>query len=139
MRQKFTDRYVASLKAPANGRLEIVDTDAPGLTIRVTAAGEKTWAVRYRPGKGSAQQRATIGVYPGTSLAAARQKAYEIAAVAQRGIDPLAEEKRAQETRKVIASRPQTVKDLTAKYIEDYAKANMRKWRMCERIFQIGF
>jgi integrase len=137
MPQKFTDRFIAGLKPPPSGRLEIVDSEAPGLTLRVTHTGEKSWAVRYRPGKGTDQRRATIGVYPGLSLADARTKAYEIAAKAQRGIDPLAEEKRAREIQKIIAAQPQSVKELNAKYIAEYAKTNMRKWQQCERVFQM--
>ena len=58
MRNKLTDRYLQSLKPPAAGRLEIVDTDAPGLVLRVTPNGIKSWAIRYTP-KGFGQERDT--------------------------------------------------------------------------------
>lgn len=49
MRKKLTDRYLQSLKPPATGRLEIIDTDGRGLVIRVTPNGIKSWAIRYTP------------------------------------------------------------------------------------------
>ena len=73
-----------SLKPPATGRVEIVDADAPGLVMRVTAKGAKSWAIRYRP-KGGGQQRASYGAYPAVKLADARQRARDIAAAAAKG------------------------------------------------------
>ena len=72
MRHKLTDRYLQSLKPPATGRLDIVDTEARGLVMRVTANGVKSWAIRYSP-KGIGQRRASYGRYPDTKLAEARQ------------------------------------------------------------------
>ncbi len=136
MLQKFTDRFIASLKPPGSGRREVRDSEAPGLAIRVTAAGEKSWAVRYSP-KDAPQRRATIGLYPGLSLSEARAKAYDIAAAAKRGIDLVAGEERARLARLQTAGRPQTVRELTRKYVEDHAKANHRRWKLTERIFQM--
>jgi hypothetical protein len=58
---KFTDRFVASLKAEGSRRLEIKDDGCKGLAIRVTSS-RKTWCYRYkRTGK---MQRITLGDYP---------------------------------------------------------------------------
>lgn len=134
MRKKLTDRYLDSLKPPTAGRLEIVDTEAPGLALRITAAGVKSWAIRYTP-KGGAQQRASFGTYPAVKLAAARGRAREIAAAAARGIDLPAAEKREREEHHKAEGRPHTVGDLLNEYVERYCKPNQRRWNLTERMF----
>jgi integrase len=136
MQRNLTDRFLDGLKPPKAGRIEVSDKQAPGLTIRVTPDGWKTWAVRYSP-KGSGQRRATIGAYPGTKLAEARATTFEIAASAKRGIDKPAADQRAKEEEQRATERPQTVKDLTARYVAEYAKANQRRWKLTERLFQM--
>ena len=61
-------------------------SDGNGLSLLVSTAGLKTWAVRYRlPGK-SSHTPATIGHYPALTLADARVRALEIQREAKRGI-----------------------------------------------------
>src|SRR5207248_1485346 len=115
-----------SLKPPTTGRLEIVDTGAPGLVLRVTAKGAKSWAIRYSP-KGAQQQRASYGTYPAVKLAAARQRAQDIAAAAAKGIDLPAAQKREREAERQTAGRPQTMADLLDEYVARYCKPNQRK------------
>ncbi len=134
MRKSLTDRYLKSLKRPGADRVEIVDADAPGLVLRVTANGIKSWAIRYTP-KGLGQQRDTYGTYPAVSLAAARQRARDIGAAAARGIDLPAAEKREREDQRKAGNRPHTVSDLLAEYVERYCKPNQRKWTLTARMF----
>jgi len=134
MRKKLTDRYLQSLKPPAAGRVEIVDADAAGLVLRVTANGMRSWAIRYRP-KGSGQQRAGYGAYPAVSLADARQRARDIGAAAAKGVDLPATEKRERDHQRKADNRPHTVGDLLDEYVERYCKPNQRKWMLTERIF----
>jgi integrase len=134
MRKSLTDRYLQSLKPPATGRLEIVDTGATGLVLRVTANGIKSWAIRFRP-KGSTQQRASYGTYPAVTLTAARQRANEIVAAAVKGIDLPAAEMREREEQRKSDNRPHTVGDLLDEYVERYCKPNQRKWTLTERMF----
>jgi integrase len=134
MRNKLTDRYLQSLKPPAAGRLEIVDTDAPGLVLRVTPNGIKSWAIRYTP-KGFGQERDTYGTYPAVSLGAARQRARDISAAAVRGIDLPAAEQREHDEQRKRDNRPHTVGDLLDEYVERYCKPNQRKWTLTARIF----
>ena len=134
MRNKLTDRYLQSLKPPAAGRLEIVDTDAPGLVLRVTPNGIKSWAIRYTP-KGFGQERDTYGTYPAVSLGAARQRARDISAAAARGIDLPAAEQREREDQRKSDNRPHTVGDLLDEYVDRYCKPNQRKWTLTARMF----
>src|SRR4051812_39163838 len=105
MRKKLTDRYLQSLKPPATGRLEIIDTEARGLVIRVTPNGIKSWAIRYTP-KGQGQRRASYGTYPAVSLADARNRTRDIAAAAGRGVDLVMQQTRAADDARKVASRP---------------------------------
>jgi integrase len=132
MRHRLTDRYLLSLKPPASRRLDIVDTEAQGLVLRVTAKGVKSWSIRYSP-KAAGQRRASYGTYPAITLAEARQRARDIAAAAARGVDlPAQEAGEREEQRKA----DKTVADLLDEYVERYCKQNQRRWTVTERVFE---
>jgi hypothetical protein len=132
--KRFTDRYLQTVKAPAIGRIEMLDTEAPGLVLRVTPNGVKSWAIRFRP-KGGVQRRSTFGTYPAISLADARSRAKDIAAAAARGIDLPGQENEAAEEQRRTHGRPATIAGLLDRYVTDYCKLNQRRWWMTERIF----
>jgi len=71
-RAELTDSIVKGYLAKR--REDLVDTREPGLALRVTPAGGKTWVVRLRSADGTAQ-RVKIGSYPDMSLRAARAAA----------------------------------------------------------------
>jgi integrase len=73
---KLTDRYVQSATAPDAGRSEIGDLLCPGLYLRTTATGAKSWAIVAR--LGGRVQRVTLGRYPVITLAQARQETLRI-------------------------------------------------------------
>jgi integrase len=137
MKKRLTDRFVQSVTPPpTSGREVYIDTEAPGLELRASSHGGKSWSIRYRP-KGGERRRTTYGAYPAISLAEARARAKEIAAAAARGVDlPTAEEREREEQRRA-ADRPQTVGDLLDRYVADYCKPNQRKWKMTERLFEM--
>ena len=60
--------------------------DGNGLYLTVSPAGRKTWLVRYRLAGSSTHAPATIGHYPGLTLADARVRALEIQRDAKQGI-----------------------------------------------------
>ena len=72
--QALTDTLIRNIKPPVSGRIELNDARCRGLTLRVSAGGEKSWAFRYRDRAG-ASQRLTMGRYPDLSLADARARA----------------------------------------------------------------
>jgi integrase len=135
MKKRLTDRFVQSVAPPASGRAVYIDTEAPGLELRVSPHGGKSWSIRYRP-KGDERKRTTYGTYPATSLAEARARAKEIAAAAVRGMDLPDTEEREREERRKAAKRPQTVGDLLDRYVADYCRPNQRKWKLVERMFE---
>ena len=61
-RAKLTDRFVASVKAPPKGRLEVFDQDVRGLILRVGPTGKKSWVFRYRTADG-VQRRYALGIF----------------------------------------------------------------------------
>ena len=90
--RKLTDLFVERVKPPASGRIEYFDASFPGLALRITENGGKSWCAFYRfHGR---LRRFTIGSYPAIKPAAARKAAQAALERVRLGVDP-AEEKRA--------------------------------------------
>lgn len=85
MRVALTDIACRRAK-PRAARYDVWDAIVPGLTLRVTPAGAKSWTVvsRYR----RKPLRVTLGPYPALPLAGAREKARETLEALQMGRDP---------------------------------------------------
>ena len=112
----------ASAKAArhAPGRqVEYSDTKIPGLALRVTPAGGKSWSLRYRTDEGE-QRRLTIGRYPAIGLSKARKLAQTAMGQVAEGVDPANAKQQAKATAK--AKRLSTVSTLIESYLEDSAK-----------------
>jgi integrase len=85
---RMTDRFVAAAKASDVTRLaEFYDEVTSGLVLRVTR-GAKTWSFFYTSPASGKRARVGLGHYPGTSLAGARARAIEAAALVENGEDP---------------------------------------------------
>jgi integrase len=125
---KLTVRLIDTFRPRPDRRVELPDDDVPGLALRVTPQGAKTWAVRYRVegGRRGRLRRLTLGAYPTLTLVDARKKARRaLNAVAATGMDPAAA--------KQAARQGETVADLAREYLEKYAKKHKRSWRDDER------
>jgi len=87
-------KTAADVAEPKSARYTIWDSELTGFALRVTPAGAKSWAVKYRVGEGgrtAAVRWYTIGTYPETTATDAR-KAAEIALARVRlGEDPSGE------------------------------------------------
>lgn len=103
-------RYDANqAEAGPGSRMVLRDTEIPGLQLRITPNGAKTFSVYFRPpsnrtGKRGTQlkgkqTRITLGRFPAMSLAEARQQANEIIGATLKGCDPWAERKKANKER----------------------------------------
>lgn len=112
--KKLTERQVATIQAPPGKRAEIFDSQVPGLILRVTDSGRKTWAVRYRT-VDNRQPRLTLGTYPAISLAAARTKALVTVGLAQQGEDPAGQKRQAKAAARSAAVK--TFDELCAAYL----------------------
>jgi integrase len=86
----LTDRAVSSAKAAAGRRIEISDTRTPGLVLRVSPSGRKTWVLRYRT-RSDRQMRLTLGSAGAISLHDARLMAREQMLRVCQGVDPATE------------------------------------------------
>lgn len=104
MASRLTDKQVLALKAPAGKRVEVFDPQEPGLLIRVSDAGRRTWFFRYRLIDGR-QPRLKLGTYPATGIADARRKAQEARRLVEGGQDPAALERKAE-----AEARSQTIR-----------------------------
>ncbi|MCZ6604254.1 MAG: integrase arm-type DNA-binding domain-containing protein [Alphaproteobacteria bacterium] len=85
--KQLTEPGIGKLaKAKAGQRREVYDRLAPGLALRVTDRGTKTWAVHYRyAGK---HQRITLNEWPALALEDARDEARKIRRWLKVGLDP---------------------------------------------------
>lgn len=90
--KKLTDLFVERAKAPARWRIEYFDAAFPGLALRITKNGGKSWCAFYR--FGGRLRRFTLGRYPAIKPGQARMEAATALDRVREGFDP-AEEKRA--------------------------------------------
>lgn len=122
----MTAHWIDRLKPPDNGRAEYFDEKIPGLILRVTATGKKSWFLMYRVKGDLKKRRKALGAMPPVDLAAARQEAQKFLLAVADGEDP--DEIRAEEKRNDGLDGPY-FKDLAADFIEKYAKIKKRTWK----------
>jgi integrase len=112
------DRMLRALKPQPGQRYEVHDEYTPGLVVRVTEKGTKTFALIARyPGSDNPTRRA-IGEYGAVELAVARNMAREWLTLIKKGIDPrreleqqlLAERRKLADTFQAVAERFFTTK-----------------------------
>jgi integrase len=108
-------------------REDFYDQDFPSLIVRVGRSGSKTFVLRYRSPDGT-YRRVSLGKFPAMGLAEAREQARRVKLDLERGEEPAAE---AAEERARL-----TVADLSAAYLERYAKRRKRSWAEDERILR---
>ena len=110
----------------AKGQTDYFDETVPGLALRVTEHGNRSWCFHYRSPRDGKRARATIGNYPATSLASARGKALEARGHVDAGQDP----------RLVLAGQATaglTVAGLVDAYLADPERAAIRSKAEIER------
>ncbi len=110
---RLTDKQILALKPQAGKRAELFDLQEPGLLIRATSGGLRTWYFRYRVIDGR-QPRYKLGTFPATSIADARKKAQAARGLVEAGADPAALERKAEAKAKAETIR--TYDDLVAAY-----------------------
>ena len=121
----LTDRFCSTTK-PTKARTDYFDVTVPGLALRITKDGHRSWSFIFTSPRDGKRARATLGTYPATSLAAARGKALEARGHVQAGNDP----------RLVLAGQAtagMTVAGLVDAYLADPEKAALRSKAEIER------
>lgn len=93
---KLTDRFISSRKAAQAGRREDYhDSLVPGLALRVTDRGHKSFVLHARfPKKPDVFTRRNLGAYPAITLDDARIKARQWQKLIEKGVDPRDEAER---------------------------------------------
>ena len=132
MKKRLTDRTIRALKPANDGERYIVKDDVvPGLGVRVTDKGAKSFVLHaHYPGSPHATRRA-LGAYGDLTLEAARLKARTWRALITDGKDPAEEaERRRQEATKRPAS---TFGVVAEAYIVHIEQAGQRKARQVAR------
>jgi integrase len=122
---RFTDRFIASLRAEGAQRLEIKDDGCKGLAVRVTAS-RKTFCFRFK--RNGRMQRITLGEYPVMTLGQAVVAANRRAADLHDGRNPIAETQREQQAASSSADEL-TFNRLADRYINEYAKPRKKSWK----------
>ncbi len=155
-KRNLTELGITRIKAAPRGkRVEYHDGQAPGLTLRVTDKGHKSWSVyyyrgikhqritlRYRPadeGTSVPPEQHDVRILPNHTLAEARQFARWAKGVARQGDDPKHELEVARRARASAAreSEVNTVDSVVKRFTKEKknAKRLNRSWRETSRIF----
>ena len=120
-RINFTKPLLAGLASPPPGqRATYHDTKVPGLQLRVTPAGVKTFSV-FRRVKGGGPERVTIGRFPRTTIEQARRRAGKVNSAIDGGENPAAV-RRAHKAESTFA-------ELFKGYLERHARPRKRTWQ----------
>jgi integrase len=121
MQKALTTKTLEALKAGPQ-RYEVHDLHCPGMTVRVSPSGNKTFTVKFR--YGIHQKRMKLGVYPRLSLGTAREKAIHILRQLDEGIDPT-------KSRRTADKKVETI---CREFIRLHAQKRNKSWREAERI-----
>lgn len=91
----LTDRFIDSPKRiPSTGRADYADSHVPGLALRVTSAGHRSFVLVTRYPRSPHPTRRALGNYGEITLEEAREKARGWLALIRKGIEPKVEEAR---------------------------------------------
>jgi integrase len=129
-KKKLTDLFVDKVR-PGPSRIDYFDASFPGLALRVTPRGAKSWTVHTR--LHGRLRRFTLGSYPALSPAQARRKASDTIDRAAGGVDPLAEKR----ARQAAVGPLGSVSAIANEYLERHCRRNTATitYRETKRIF----
>lgn len=128
---RMTARSLEALKPIPSKQIDYFDASTPGLHLRVSPKGTKTWAYFYRVQtlNGRKQRRFKIGRFPALSLADARDSAREhYRAIQTESADPVTDRQRELQ---IV-----TMVDMADAYINKHSMPNKRSWKEDERILK---
>lgn len=142
-KRRFTDQMLERMRPPTSGRVELGDEVVPGLVLRVTTSGVKSFSVIYKvPGEGGVsstgrlltgrQHRITLGQYPLLGLAQARERARELLGTVSEGRDPRPERREAN-----LLRHTNTVETVARRFIEQDAKRTVASWPNIKRVLDL--
>lgn len=119
MKSKLTPKFIDSIKPNPSKRLDFRDDLMPGLVLRVSASGTKTFCLHGRiNGK---MRRLTIGRYGVITLAEARERVRQLLYEIESG--------RFEERTGIEVENRTTLGEVIPEYVEKHAKSQNRDWR----------
>lgn len=122
MKRKLTTKFIEGQKPDPSKRLDFRDELMPGLVLRISASGTKTFCLHKRiNGK---MRRLTIGRFPIISLADARKRVQQVLYEIETG--------RFEDRTGIEIDTKPTLGDVIPDYIEKHAKVHNRDWKRKE-------
>lgn len=119
MTQKLTTKFIEGKKADPKKRLEFRDQLMPGLVLRISKAGTKTFCMHKRiNGK---MRRLPIGRFPIVSLVEARERVRQILYEVETG--------RFEDATGLEVTEMPTLGETIPDYIEKHAKVHNKDWK----------
>ncbi len=135
MPAKLTDTAIGAVtkQAAEEGvRKEIADPALPGLRLRITPTGTRTWVLGGRDADGRAR-RFQLGSYPAMGIADAREAARSLRQrVRHEGADPVREARQRRQVTKDAAAGVGTLGALVSSYEKQHG-ARLKRWGECDR------
>ncbi len=127
MAKNLTDRFCETAKPDKAKRLHFFDSQVPGLCLRISPAGKKTFTIVAR-GPDKKQVWREVGQHGVISLADARELARGGIRRAKKGLDPFPKVE--------PTDGPRTFQAVREDFNEKYAKPRQRTWKETERILK---
>jgi len=142
-KRRFTEQMLERLRPPTRGRIELGDEVVPGLVLRVTTSGVKSFSVIYKvPGEGGVsesgrllagkQHRVTLGQYPALGLAQAREQARELLGTVSEGRDPRPERREAN-----LLRHTNTFEAVFKRFMDREIRPSVKSWKNVERVLRL--
>lgn len=142
-KRRFTDQMLERMRPPTSGRIELGDEVVPGLVLRVTTSGVKSFSVIYKvPGEGGVseggrllvgkQHRVTLGQYPALGLAQAREQARGLLGTVSEGRDPRPERRDAN-----LLRHTNTFEAVFRRFMEREIRPSVKSWKNVERVLRL--
>src|SRR5215204_7726193 len=121
---RLTSAAADRFAIPSTGQVEYYDTLLPAFGVRVSYSGTKAWFVMGRVDR--KLTRFTLGRYPATSLAEARERAREIISHVKAGRDPrqLKRDERRLLEKERLATFDAVGAEFIALHVERHLRAN---------------
>jgi integrase len=120
---RFSKQRIEALPIPDAGRDEYRDTSTPGLVLRVTSNGSRSFNLVRRVNGSFA--RVTLGAFPDISVEQAQRRVRELQGGIVQGVDP-------REAKRSAREEP-TLAVLFKHWMETHAKQHKRTWEADER------
>lgn len=124
MKRKLTNKFIEGQKPDPSKRLDFRDELMPGLVLRISTSGTKTFCLHKRiNGK---MRRLTIGRFHIVSLADARKRVQQVLYEIETG--------RFEDRTGIEIDTKPTLGDVIPDYIEKHAKVHNRDWKRKESL-----